>query len=60
MNKVFITTHRFTKNDQFGRKMCRKKRKDVDFKLLYDFFLKYFVAHEQSAVENSFSAYRKS
>ena len=43
--------------DQFGRKRCQKKRKDVDYKLLKDFFQKYFVVHEQSAVENSFSTY---
>ena len=41
--------------DQFGRKRYQTKRKDVDYKLLKDFFQKYFVAHEQSAVENSFS-----
>ena len=35
--------------------MCQKKRKDVDYKLLKEFFQKYFVVHEQSAVENSFS-----
>ena len=41
--------------DQFGRKMCQKKRKDVDYKLLLDFFQKYFVKHERLAVKNSFS-----
>ena len=43
--------------DQFGRKMCQKKRKDVDYKLLLEFFQKIFVVHEQSAVEKSFSTY---
>ena len=43
--------------DQFERKRCQKKRKDVDYKLLYEFFQKYFAVHEQSAVENSFSTY---
>ena len=43
--------------DQFGRKRCQKKRKDVDYKLLLEFFQKYFVVHKQSAVENSFSTY---
>ena len=32
--------------DQFGRKRCQKKRKDVKYKLLY-----------QTAVKNSFSIY---
>ena len=39
--------------EQFGRKMCQKKRKDVDYKLLLDFFQKYFVKHERSAVKNT-------
>ena len=43
--------------DQFGRKRCQKKRKEVEYKLLQDFFQKDFVVHEQSAVENSFSTY---
>ena len=43
--------------DQFGRKRCQKKRKDVDYKLLLEFLQKYFVLHEQSAVENLFSTY---
>ena len=43
--------------DQFGRKRCQKKRRDVDYKFLQEFFQKYFVVHEQSAVENSFSTY---
>ena len=33
--------------NQFVRKRCQKKRKDVE----------YFVVHEQSAVKNSFSTY---
>ena len=48
---------KIVKNDQFGCKRCQKKRKDVDYKLLSEFFQKYFVVHEQSAVENSFSTY---
>ena len=43
--------------DQFGSKRCQKKRKDVDYQLLLDFFQKYFVVHERSAVKNSFSKY---
>ena len=43
--------------DQFWRKRCQKKRKDVGYKLLYEFFQKYFVVREQSAVENSISTY---
>ena len=43
--------------DQFGRKRCQKKRKDVDYKLLQEFFQKKFVVHEQLAVEHSFSTY---
>ena len=43
--------------DQFGHKKCKKKREDVDYKLIQEFFQKYFVVHEQSAVENSFSTY---
>ena len=43
--------------DQFGRKKCQKKSKDVDYKLLQDFFQKYFIVHEQSAVKNSFPTY---
>ena len=42
---------------QFGRKRCQKKRKDVDYKLLKEFFQKYFVVNKQSAVESSFSTY---
>ena len=41
--------------DQLGRKRCQKKSKDVDYKLLQEFFQKYFVVHERSAVKNSFS-----
>ena len=40
--------------DKFGRKMYQKKGKDVGYELLQEFFQKYFVVHEQSAVENSF------
>ena len=43
--------------DKFGRKRCQKKRKDVDYKLLLEFFQNYFAVHELSAVENSFSTY---
>ena len=41
--------------DQFRRKMCQKKRKDVSYQLLWEFFQKYFVLHELSAVKNLFS-----
>ena len=40
--------------DQLGRKRCQKKRKDVDYKLLLEFFQKLFVLLEQSAVKNYF------
>ena len=43
--------------DQFGHIRCQKKRKDVNYKLLYELFQKYFVLPEQSATENSFSTY---
>ena len=43
--------------DQFLHKRCQKKRKDVDYELLKEFFQKYFVVHEKSAVENLFSTY---
>ena len=43
--------------DQFGRKRCQKKRKDVSFQLQSEFFQKYYVVHEWSAVKNSFSTY---
>ena len=43
--------------DQFGRKMCQKKREDVNYKFLLEFFQKYFFVHERSAVKNSFSKY---
>ena len=43
--------------DQFGRKICQKKRKDVEYKIILEFFQKYFFLHEKSAVENSFSTY---
>ena len=41
--------------DQFGRKRCQKKPKDVDYKLRLEFIQKYFVAHLQSPVKNSSS-----
>ena len=43
--------------DQFGRERCQKKRKEVDYKRLKEFFQKYFVVHEQSAVKDSFITY---
>ena len=45
------------KIDQFGRKRCQKKRKDVSHQLLWQLLQKYFVVHERSAVKNSFSTY---
>ena len=41
----------------FGHKRCQKKRKDVNYKLLQEFFQKSLVVHEQSAVKNSVSTY---
>ena len=38
-------------------KRCQKKRKDVDYNFLLDFFQKYLFVHEQSAVKTSFSTY---
>ena len=43
-------------------KGAKKKRKDVDYKFLKEFFQRYFVVHtvyvhERSAVKNSFSKY---
>ena len=29
--------------DQFERKICQKKRKDVSYQLLEEFFQKYFI-----------------
>ena len=43
--------------DQFGRKKCQKKHKEEDYKLIFEFFQKYFVVHERSAVKKSFSTY---
>ena len=43
--------------DQFGRKRCQKKRKDLSYQLLQEFFQKYFVVHELWAGKNSFSTY---
>ena len=41
--------------DRYGRKRCQKKRKDVNYELLEEFFQKYFGVHEQAAVKNSLS-----
>ena len=43
--------------DQFERKRCQKKREDVSYQLLLVLFLKYFVAHEWSAVKKLFITY---
>ena len=43
--------------DQFGHKRCPKKRKDGDYKLLYEFYQKHFVVHELSALKNSSSTH---
>ena len=43
--------------DQFGRKRCQKKRKEVSYQLLYEVFQKYFVVHKWSAVKNAFNIY---
>ena len=39
--------------DQFGCKRCKKKRTDVNYKLLWELFQKCFVLHGQSAVKNN-------
>ena len=57
IGQFFERIPKSTTFDQFGRKRCQKKRKDVDYNLLLDFFQKYFVVHEQSAVKNTFSTY---
>ena len=43
--------------DQFGHKRCQKKRKDVGYKLILEYFQKCFTVHEQLAVKNSLSTY---
>ena len=45
--------------DQFRHKRCQKKRKDVDYKLLLEFFQEYFLVHKRLAVKNSFSKYMR-
>ena len=45
------------KIDQFGRKRCQKKRKEVSYEFISGSFQKYFVVHERSAVKDSFSTY---
>ena len=42
---------------QFGRKRCQKRRRDVSYQLLWEFFQKYFVLHEREAVKDLFSIY---
>ena len=42
---------------EFGRKRGQKKHKFMDYKLLLEFFQKYLIADERSAVKNSFSTY---
>ena len=37
--------------DQFGCKGCQKKRKDVRYQYLGEFFQKYFFVYERSAVK---------
>ena len=43
--------------DQFGRKWCKKKCKDLSYQLLREFFHKYFIVRELWACKNSFSTY---
>ena len=38
ISKFFQMFKSLTVIDQYGRKMCQKKHKDVDYKLLEDFF----------------------
>ena len=57
---VFKLFQRLTvpqKVDQFGRKGCQTKRKDVSYELLSEFFQKYFVVNERSAYKNWLSTY---
>ena len=52
-----LKTHCATKILPIWTKRCKKKRKDTDYKLLLEFFQKYFVLHERWAIKISFSAY---
>ena len=47
------------KIDQFGRKSCQKKHKDVSYQLQWELFQKYFVIHERSVVKNGLSTYSR-
>ena len=42
---------------RFGRKSCQKKREDVNYQFLWEFFQKYFDVNELWAGKNSFSTY---
>ena len=55
LNSSSLTLTQIT--DQFGRKRCQQKRKDVSYQLLSEFFQKYFVANEWSAIKNMFRTY---
>ena len=43
--------------DQFGRKSCQRKRKDMDYNILKELFQRCFVVHERSDFKDSFSTY---
>ena len=43
--------------DRSGRKRCQKKRKDVSYQFLKEFFQNYFVIDKRSLVKNSFSTF---
>ena len=43
--------------DQFWRKKCQKKSKDVEYKLIQDLKKLYFMLHERSTVKSLFSTY---
>ena len=55
MNVQRLTAPRII--DQFGRKRCQNKRKDVGYKFLLNLFQWYFVVYKLWAVKNSVSTY---
>ena len=52
-----LKTHFAANNWPIWTQRCQKKRKDVDYKLIYISLQKYFVAHERSTVKSSFITY---
>ena len=58
--EFFLKVHIFTVPliiGQFVRKRCQKKREDVKYQLLGEFFQKYFVVNKLWAGKNSFRTY---